>query len=168
MTGAELKTLRESLGLPVRWLANVAEVKERTINYWENGVFQIPEDVELLLLEINNLLNAQVTEAMRHFDSAALTRSGGAGKVVLLRYKTNEDLWTFQPGFKNLMLPASCHAMLLSRLKERMNERGAAVQIVYMNIREYFKWLGERTDDAALRSEWAVYVETLRDQSHRL
>ena len=37
MTSAELKTLRESLGLPVQWLAERANVQRRSVEYWEAG-----------------------------------------------------------------------------------------------------------------------------------
>ena len=35
MTSAELKTLRESPGLPVQWLAERANVQRRTVEYWK-------------------------------------------------------------------------------------------------------------------------------------
>ena len=53
MTPAELKTIRESLGLTVQWLADRAGVKLRTVQYWESGRSGVPADVSELLLRID-------------------------------------------------------------------------------------------------------------------
>lgn len=59
MTPAELKTLRESLGLPVQWLAERANVQRRSVEYWEAGRSKVPDDVAELMLQID----AQFAEA---------------------------------------------------------------------------------------------------------
>jgi DNA-binding XRE family transcriptional regulator len=54
MTSAELKTLRESLGLSVSWLAAQVGVNERTVNYWESGKTSVPAKVAGLVLGLEN------------------------------------------------------------------------------------------------------------------
>jgi DNA-binding transcriptional regulator YiaG len=61
MTGAELKTLRQSMGLTKPWCArNVAGVALRTWIYWEDGRDgaspTIPLDVIANMLEVEQLL----------------------------------------------------------------------------------------------------------------
>ncbi len=61
MTPAELKTLRETLGLSAQWLADRAGVLQRSVQYWEAGRSRLPDDVAELILRID----AQFTEATR-------------------------------------------------------------------------------------------------------
>lgn len=50
MTSAQLKALRESLGLSQQWLADQSNVQKRTVAYWESGRNQVPEDVSDIIL----------------------------------------------------------------------------------------------------------------------
>ncbi len=48
MTPAELRVVRESLGLTARWLAEQAGVKELTVARWES-TYRVPDDVAALI-----------------------------------------------------------------------------------------------------------------------
>lgn len=130
MTGAELKTLRESLGLSQQWLAHAAEVGLRTVQYWEADNPRrtrhtekpaVPEDVADLILGIRGNWQGWVTQAV---DTALAVlkeqtaEHGAPAEIALYRYRADEDLWAAHPGFEGL--PATYHAAGLMRVKERI------------------------------------------------
>lgn len=47
MTDAELRVIREFLGLSPEWLAAHLEVSARTVRHWEAGRYAIPDGVRL-------------------------------------------------------------------------------------------------------------------------
>jgi transcriptional regulator with XRE-family HTH domain len=148
MTSAELKTLRESLGLPVSFLATQANVQRRTVEYWESGRNKVPEDVSILIINIENNF-AQIVENI-----IGLVKEKMPSDVALIRYKTDEDLWKFRPDFKQL--PATAHAALISRCRRELWKIGIKSIIEYMIPDEYLKWLNGRSDSEDLRAEWAL------------
>ena len=150
MSGAELKTLREALGLPVSWLADRAGVRERTANYWESGKSQIPEDVAKLVTDLDKAFDERVSLAVRDYGKYGAQDP----EIVLVRYRTDEDLRRYMPEFADL--PATCHAALLNRAKKALEQAGASVRIVYMQPDAYQAWLGTRTDAPPLRAAWAA------------
>lgn len=153
MTNAEVKTLRESLGLSVAWLSRAARVDERTVRYWESGHTSVPADVAQLLAEVNRMLNLAVDKHEELIFQIEVTDR--PDHIVMLRYRTNEDLWRFQPEFREMGLPATCHAAMLARLIHRMERRGQKVTLVYMEPEEYLAWLGKVPDSSARRAAWA-------------
>jgi DNA-binding transcriptional regulator YiaG len=64
MTPAELKTMRESLGLSINWLAERAGVSPRSAQYWESGERSVPSDVEELLIDIDLMMEKIVGETL--------------------------------------------------------------------------------------------------------
>ena len=152
MTSAELKTIRESLGLTVQWLADQAHVRLRTAQYWEAGRFQIPDDVAQMVLDIERRVALIVAETLQQFDEMC-KRSGTPDKHVLLRYRSEYDLWHFYPDMEPL--PASTHASLLARIRTALIEQGITTVIQYMEPAEYMVWLDGRKDSQTLRALWA-------------
>ncbi len=49
MKGAELKRMREGLGLTQAQLAEILDVKPNTVARWENGVLDVPKTVALAM-----------------------------------------------------------------------------------------------------------------------
>ena len=47
MNNLELKATRQGLGLEVAQAAELVSVQKRTFNYWEQGTYSIPNDVDL-------------------------------------------------------------------------------------------------------------------------
>lgn len=100
MTPAELKTIRESLGLSAQWLADRAGVLQRSVQYWEAGRSRVPEDVAELVLRID----AQFTEATRQaldVVNEQTAKQGRPPEVVRLyhigmtpRYMRHARTWT--------------------------------------------------------------------------
>ena len=113
MTAAEMKTLRESLGLPVSWVAQQAGVTNRTVEYWESGRSAVPDDVASQLASIDRFLDYSAKRA----------------GPPLLRYRSNEALWADLPEWSGL--PVTAHAAMLARARRRMASGGAVVAIQY-------------------------------------
>ncbi len=123
VTSAGLKTMRESLGLTVNWLAEQAGVGERTVRYWESGRNQVPDDVAATILRVESLVADEVQRALKTLQSQQLQ------PIILRRYVTDSDLWQAQSTFSQL--PTTCHAAMLSRLSRELEARGFRVVIEY-------------------------------------
>ncbi|MDH5217470.1 MAG: DUF1870 family protein [Gammaproteobacteria bacterium] len=152
LNAAELKTIRESLGLTSQWLADQVGVRLRTVQYWESGRNSVPQDVEELLQNIDASINQSVSETLK------LVSEKEANDLVLIRYKNDEDLWHYRPDMKPL--PATCHASMLSRILLKLKEKNIECSICYMEPNEYNKWLGGRKDTEQNRAEWAQTPNT--------
>lgn len=153
MSPAEFKTIRESLGLPVQWVADQAGVRLRTAQYWEQGRNAVPEDVAQMLRGIDAQLWQLVAQAVDQIKSAADEAGGLPGQIDLIRYRTDADLWRYMPDFSPL--PATAHGMLLSRLMRELEPLKTAIRITYMQPDVYDSWLDGRPDSSAMRAQWA-------------
>lgn len=156
MTAAEMRTLREALGLPATWLAAQAKVQERTVRHWESGRNAVPDDVAAMLQRIDAAFDTSAGEALRQYADAALSTAGVPQEVVLLRYRTDEDLWRSLPDMRPL--PATAHAAMLYRTWKALAARGAAVRMVYLDVEDYEAWRATNghDDDPSARAEWAA------------
>lgn len=129
MTPAELKTIRESLGLTAQWLADRAGVQLRTVQYWEAGRTRVPDDVA----EIITRIDAQFTEATRQALAVVDEKTAKQGRppetVTLYRYRDDAALWEARPDMAGL--PVTAHAALLARVRLALIERGQPVTIDY-------------------------------------
>ena len=81
MTPAELKTIREACGLSQAWLAQRAQVNERTVRYWESGKSTVPDDVATLVLDA--AYEATLLAALIHSGERMSDGSGASPKVWL-------------------------------------------------------------------------------------
>lgn len=154
MTPAELKTIRESLGLTLQWLADQAQVKMRTAQYWESGRSAVPDDVAQMLIGLDEQFWQLIADYLEQVKEIADENGSLPEEIVLLRYRTDADLWKFHPDFQPI--PASAHAALLSRMRRKLWEIGVPSIIEYMEPAEYLAWLDGREDSEELRSEWAL------------
>ena len=155
MTGPELKTIREGLGLSVPSLAKLANVQERTVRYWESGKNPVPTDVAALINKIDNEIQKTSDQALLHFIDSK-TSTNNVKNVVLLRYKTDEDLWQYQESFTPL--PATCHAAMLNRVRLGIIKNGGTVQIVFFEPEKYEIWRNKQglADSAGTRAAWGT------------
>ena len=154
MTPAEMKTIRESLGLTPKWIAEHAGVKERAARQWEAGRSPIPKNVEEMLVDIDRLLDRSVAKVLTRIEEVEKEQGRTPNEVMLIRYRTDDDLWRFYPDLKPL--PVATYAVVLSRLRRRLWSKGIPSVIEYMEPEEYLAWLKGRTDTEADRSEWAL------------
>lgn len=129
MTPAELKTIRESLGLPVQWLADRAGVQRRSVEYWEAGRSNVPADVAELLLKLEAQFAEATRQALDVVDEQALKQGHPPETVRLYRYRDDAALWAARPDMRGL--PVTAHASLLARVRMALLARGHAVVIEY-------------------------------------
>lgn len=153
MTSAELKTMREAVGLTVPELAALADVQERTVRYWESGRNQVPEDVTDLVSRIDAMLNSLVAQTVDLVRSKIKAHGKPIG-ITLLRYRENADLWRFRPDFKPL--PTTTHGALLARTRAALADLHVETRIVYMESSAYSTWLDGKPDTESTRSIWAA------------
>ena len=130
MTPAELKTIRESLGLPVQWLADRASVQRRSVEYWEAGRSNVPADVAELLLKLEAQFADATRQALDVVDEKTAQHGGEPPETVrLYRYRDDAALWSARPDMHGL--PVTAHAALLARVRLALLARGQSVVIEY-------------------------------------
>lgn len=129
MTPAELKTLRESLGLTAQWLADRAGVKLRTVQYWEAGRTAVPADVSEMLTRIDAQFTEATRQALAVVDEQTQKQGHPPETVRLYRYRDDAALWQARPDMAGL--PVTAHAALLARVRLALLARGQDVVIEY-------------------------------------
>lgn len=153
MNGAELKTIRESLGLSLQWLANKAGVTHRSAAYWEAGS-KIPDDVIKLVLSLEKSVNDAVANALMSIIDVSESQQSLPERIVLVRYRTDEDLWRFRKDMADL--PTTFHAAILYKLRTEITKTGIACNVVWLDPIKYMEWLDGRDDSESMRSAWAA------------
>ncbi len=104
MTRAELRVVREFLGLSQCALGAVLSVSDRTVRHWEEGKYAIPERVRG---EIEDL------EAMTgRFIGRAVERLNTMADPAVVTYATDAEYWAAHP---QVTLPASWHRAVIAR-----------------------------------------------------
>ena len=129
MTSAELKTIRESLGLSAQWLADRAGVLQRSVQYLEAGRSRVPDDVAELLLQIDAQFAEATRQALAVVDDQTAKQGCPPETVRLYRYRDDAALWESRPDMRGL--PVTAHAALLARVRSALLVRGQAVVIEY-------------------------------------
>lgn len=130
MTPAELKTIRESLGLSAQWLAGRAGVRQqRSVQYWEAGRSRVPEDVADLILRIDAQFTEATRQALAVVDEQTAKQGHPPETVRLYRYRDDAALHVARPDMAGL--PVTAHAALLARVRLALLARGHAVVIEY-------------------------------------
>lgn len=109
MTAAELKVVREYLGLTTRWLAEHLHVAERSIHRWEMGASPIPEGVRLAVEQ----LEADTANVI----TAAVNACNDAVDPAILTYRTDEEYRTHHP---EQAWPASWHRGVVARVAQEV------------------------------------------------
>ncbi|MGI5273146.1 helix-turn-helix domain-containing protein [Nonomuraea sp. CA-218870] len=70
MTDAELKVVREFLGVTGDWLADHLGVSPRTVRHWEQGKYPIPDGVRLTIENLEATAAQQVSAAIELLNDA--------------------------------------------------------------------------------------------------
>lgn len=84
MTRAELRVVREALGLTGDWLAAHLGVSPRTVRHWEAGRYAIPDGVRLELERMEAVAAGVVEEGVK--------RLRDAPEPTLAVYASDEDV----------------------------------------------------------------------------
>lgn len=129
MNSAELKTLREAVGLSVKELAELASLNDpRSIRYWEDKR-QPPEVVCDILIEIDVLIEravAKLVDVCCHNNKIGINESR---HFYLHRFTEESEMHEHYPEFKGC--PVSVHAAMLARAKRALIEAEYTVKIEY-------------------------------------
>jgi transcriptional regulator with XRE-family HTH domain len=152
MTSAELKTLREFLGLSVTWLAAKVGVQERTVRHWESGRNPVPDDVAKLVKYHNSLVENVVRETVEH----CLSQETKPEEVLLVRYHTDTELWKHRADM--LGLPVTFHAAMLQRTAYALQSHNIATTLEYFVPEAYSGWCEVRglPKNESTRAAWAA------------
>jgi DNA-binding transcriptional regulator YiaG len=150
LEGTELQELRESLGLPLLWIAVVTDVYAHTVSAWETGKEPAPKKILRILEMLQDCFNALTRLAVEQYSEAPVET------VAYLCYYNDADLWKYVPEF--IPLPASCHRALIQRIVAVLTEAGAKAYAVYMLPIRYEAWRVENglSDSNETRTMWAL------------
>jgi hypothetical protein len=110
MTPAELRVVREFLGLSPEWLGVHLGVSGRTVRHWEYGKYAIPDGVRL---EIEKL-EAQTGE----YVGAVVDQLMDLPDPVIVTYRTDAEYRSADPGSP---LPASWHRAVIARVAQEVS-----------------------------------------------
>lgn len=153
MTGADLKTLRESLNLSAQELADILDIKaERSVRRWEDGSRAVPDDVAETVLELEDFV-----ESLSKAWAKEMPRTPSKSAMVLLRYESAEVFQRYQGQSIPYAYPHRFHSAALGRLAREMRRGSRVLSIVSMDPEAYEAWrfqLGLE-DDSSSRTKWA-------------
>ncbi len=109
MSDAELKVIREFLGLTGDWLAGHLEVSPRTVRHWEQGKYPIPDGVRLAMED----LEARTAT----FISGIVEKLLDMPEPAVLTYRTDEEYHAAHP---DILFPASWHRAVVARVAQEV------------------------------------------------
>lgn len=161
MTGAELKTIRESLLLSAQGLAErlaqdrllpVGNV--RTVQRWEEGARPVPEDIAAAVRALDAAVETMVQRGLGMV-RAAVRQSA---PVVLLRYESELDHRRYHPEDARASMTHRLHTAALVRLRRDAEALGQVVRIVSMDREAYEAWRFQAglEDDPGTRAAWGA------------
>lgn len=110
MNGAQFRTLRESLGLPVSWIARTSGVAERQVRRWENEDAPVKDDALLLLVQ----MQGEATQTRIELEQSVRENPD----VPLYAYRDDDELWRDHPSYARDRIPASYYRAILQRVAE--------------------------------------------------
>lgn len=154
MTPATLKTIREAIGISVPWLAAQTSVQERTVRYWESGRMAVPEDAAELILSLDKTSFKAAQQAMLLIQEHIKAAGKPTDPVVLVRYRSDEDLWKFRADMKGL--PASFHGSIIARVMLLGKNAGIEIVTEWFDADAYQAWLKgtKQKDSESLRAQF--------------
>lgn len=115
MTDAELRVVREYLGLSPEWLASHLGVSGRTVRHWEQGKYPIPDGVRL---EIEDL-----ERRTGEFVSGVIDQLLDLPEPGVITYRTDDEYHTAHP---EIPFPASWHRAVIARVAQEVPGLGIA------------------------------------------
>jgi hypothetical protein len=120
MTGAELQSIREYLGLSTKWLADYLEVGERKVMRWEDEEMQIPNPVTGLVDDLYQEADTLVRWLVAEYRWRVKCHDGSG--VVLKTYRTDRHFADSlrKKGYAMNPYPSRWHRMLCARVIDRV------------------------------------------------
>lgn len=109
MTAAELRVMREFLGLSPEWLADHLQVSGRTVRHWEAEKYTIPDRVRLEVEDLERrtgeFIDGCVDQLMDIPDPGVIT------------YRTDTEYHEAHP---DVLFPASWHRAVVARIAQEV------------------------------------------------
>jgi len=109
MTPAELKVVREFLGLPGAALAKYLKVSDRTVRHWEEGKFPIPDGVRLVIEDLE--------ERTAVFVAGIVEKLMDYPDPVVVTYRNDQEYHAAHP---EIPFPASWHRAVVARVAQEV------------------------------------------------
>lgn len=109
MTDAELRVVREFLGLTPEWLAQHLNVSARTVRHWEAGRYAIPDGVRL---EIEDL-----ERRTGEFIAGIVPKLLEMSDPGVITYRSDEEYHAAHP---EVPFPASWHRAIVARIVQEV------------------------------------------------
>lgn len=134
MTGAELKCLRERLGLTAQALADRLDIRHlRTVQRWEAGDVRVPDDVADHLRALD-ALTARMAAATVDSARDQIRAHGPGGSVTLVRYRSDDEFAARQDARTVAALrTALAHAAVIERTRQALAAAGIRARIVWFD-----------------------------------
>lgn len=110
MTPAEMRVIREHLGLTGEWLAARLGVQGRSWRRWEAGTAPIPDGVRIALEQLEDATARAVAQGVAQLLDAP-------GDPAVYTYRTDEE---FHDAHPEAEYPASWHRALVARIAEQV------------------------------------------------
>lgn len=110
MSAAELRVIRERLGLPTAWAADKLGVAERSVTRWETGSHQIPDGIGDEVRRWQAVADAAVADARE--------RLAAEDHPSMVTYRTNDD---YHAAHLGIDWPASFHRAITGRIAETVD-----------------------------------------------
>lgn len=159
MTDAEFRTLRDALGLSVDACCRIFGVADRTIRRWDSGRLPVPPPVAAELRAIDADYDEAAAALIRKYTDLSNQHGGAppAGGVILLRYRTDDDLARYHPDLR--LRGTQAHGAMIDRAARALRaECGIAPRIEWLDPEAYEAWRGRRPDSEGLRAAWADHA----------
>ncbi|MFF6903356.1 Aca2/YdiL-like domain-containing protein [Streptomyces hydrogenans] len=109
MNPAELKVVREFLGLTGDWLAGHLGVSPRTVRHWEQGKYPIPDGVRLEVEDLEQRTGA--------FISGIIEKLMDLPDPGVLTYRDDAEYHADHP---DIPFPASWHRAVVARIAQEV------------------------------------------------
>lgn len=116
MTDAGFKVAREYLGLTGDWLASHLGVTPRTVRYWEQGKYPIPDSVRLEIEDLETRTG--------EFVSGIVEKLMDIPEPGVITYRNDDEYHAAHP---EVPFPASWHRAVIARVAQEV----PALSIVY-------------------------------------
>lgn len=117
MTPAELRVVREFLGLTGEALAHLLGVQDRTVRRWEAGTVPIPDGVRIQVEQLEAVAGETVSQ---HIDTLM-----DLPDPTVLTFRSDAEYHQHHPGEADY--PASWHRAIVARIAQDV----PALSIVY-------------------------------------
>ena len=143
MNAIEFKLIREELHLSQTELAELLEVSLRTLQRWEKGDFQIPDDKKQALAK----MLVDVKTATDNFVGLLQEKGEKDMTIALLSYSPT----CYDGDFPHYKL----HNAVITKCKLQAEDLGYHVRLVKLHPDNYRNWLNGKEDNQANRANWA-------------